>query len=234
MRRISEVYHAHNGTPGYRMMYYLLKLEKVEISKTTVHKYMQEMHLHSIARRNAKYNAPKGENVVFPNIISRDFNPSARNKVWCTDFTNLEYAGGTVRYNCSIIDLFDRSVVASLNSSLLNSELAINTLRKALLTHKVSKGLILHSDQGCQFTFKAFVEFCKNNHIQQSMSQAGCPYDNAPMERFFNTLKNEFTYHHRFATAKEMDLGITDYIFGWYNKERPHTHNNGVPSLLVG
>ena len=157
MRRISELYHAHNGTPGYRMMYYLLKLEKVEISKTTVHKYMQEMHLHSIARRNAKYNAPKGENVVFPNIISRDFNPSARNKVWCTDFTNLEYAGGTVRYNCSIIDLFDRSVVASLNSSLLNSELAINTLRKALLTHKVSKGLILHSDYTEENTMPKFL-----------------------------------------------------------------------------
>jgi transposase InsO family protein len=215
------------------MMYHLLKLEKIAISKATVHKYMQEMHLHSIARRNSKYNAPKSENVLFPNIISRDFNPSARNKVWCTDFTNLEYGGGTVRYNCTIIDLFDRSVVACLNSNLLNADLAINTLKRALLTHKVSKGLILHSDQGCQFTSKAFVEFCKQNHIQQSMSVAGCPYDNAPMERFFNTLKNEFTYHHRFMTAKEIDAGIIDYVFGWYNKKRPHTHNNGVPPLLA-
>ena len=233
MRKISNLYHKYNGTPGYRMMYHLLKLENIAVSKATVHKYMQEMHLHSIARRNSKYNAPKSEHVLFPNIISRDFDPGARNVVWCTDFTNLEYGGGTVRYNCTIIDLYDRSVVASLNSNLLNTELAINTLRRALLTHRISKGLILHSDQGCQFTSKAFVEFCKQNHIQQSMSAAGCPYDNAPMERFFNTLKNEYTYHHRFMTAKEMDAGIIDYVFGWYNKERPHTHNNGVPPLLA-
>ncbi len=234
MRKISELYHKHDGKPGYRMMYYLLKLEKADISKPTVQKYMHEMHLHSIARRNRKYNVPKGENVLFPNIISRDFNPTARNKVWCTDFTNLEYGGGTVRYNCTIIDLYDRSVVASMNSNLLNTELAVNTLRRALMTHHVPKGLILHSDQGCQFTSKEFVEFCRQNHIQQSMSKAGCPYDNAPMERFFNTLKNEFTYHHRFMSAKEMDDRITDYIFGWYNNERPHTHNDGLPPLPAG
>ena len=120
-----------------------------------------------------------------------------------------------------------------MNSSLLNSELAINTLKRALATHKIPKGLILHSDQGCQFTSKDFTEFCKLNHIQQSMSRAACPYDNAPMERFFNTLKNEFTYHHRFKSAKELDAGIIEYVFRWYNRERPHTHNNGVPPLLT-
>lgn len=234
MRQISSIYHEHDGKPGYRMMYHLLRLKNVKISKLTVHKYMHEMKLRSVARRNRKYNCPKSENVLFPNILSRNFNPTERNKVWCTDFTNLEYGGGTIRYNCTIIDLYDRSVVASLNSNLLNSELAINTLKRALSTHKISKGLILHSDQGCQFTSREFVETCRQNHIQQSMSKAGCPYDNAPMERFFNTLKNEFTYHHRFMSAKEMDLGIIDYIFKWYNKERPHMHNNGVPPLLVG
>ena len=63
--------------------------------------------------------------------------------------------------------------------------------------------------------------------------KTACPYDNAPMERFFNTLKNEFTYHHRFKSAKELDAGIIEYIFRWYNWERPHTHNKGVPPLLT-
>lgn len=233
MRQISSIYHKYDGRPGYRMMHGLLRLENIKISKSTVHRYMNELQLRSIARKNKKYSRGKNENIVFPNILSRDFNPKNRNQIWCTDFTNLEYGGGTIRYNCTIIDLYDRSVVASLNSSILNAELAINTLKKALLTHKVQKGLILHSDQGCQFTSKEFVEFCKNNGIQQSMSRAGCPYDNAPMERFFNTLKNEFTYHVRFWTAKEMDAGICDYIFGWYNQERPHTYNDGLPPLLA-
>ena len=51
--------------------------------------------------------------------------------------------------------------------------------------------MILHSNQGSQFTSKAFVEFCEPVHVTQSMSKAGCPYDNAPMEHYFNTLKNE-------------------------------------------
>ena len=214
MRQISVIYHKNDGKPGYRMMCDLLRGENIKICKLTVLRvlrYMQEQHLRSIARKNRKFNCPKSENVLFPNIISQDFNPSERNRVWCTDFTNLEYGGGTVRYNCTIIDLYDRSAVASMNSSLLNSELAIN----------------------CQFTSKDFTEFCKLNHIQQSMSRAACPYDNAPMERFFNTLKNEFTYHHRFKSAKELDAGIIEYIFRWYNWERPHTHNNGVPPLLT-
>lgn len=168
MRQISVIYHRNDGKPGYRMMCDLLRGENIKICKLTVLRYMQEQHLRSIARKNRKFNCPKSENVLFPNIISQDFNPSERNRVWCTDFTNLEYGGGTVRYNCTIIDLYDRSAVASMNSSLLNSELAINTLKRALATHKIPKGLILHSDQGCQFTSKDFTEFCKLNHIQQS------------------------------------------------------------------
>ena len=233
MRKISAIYHKYDGRPGYKMMFYLLQMENIKTSKPTVLKYMQELHLHSTARKNKKFYCPKSENVLFPNIISRNFNPEKRSQVWCADFTNLEYGGGTVRYNCTIIDLYDRSVVASMNSSLLNTELAINTLRRAIATHDIPKGLILHSDQGCQFTSREFAEYCRLNNIQQSMSKAACPYDNAPMERFFNTLKNEFTYHHRFMSAKELDAGIIEYIFNWYNRKRPHSHNDGVPPLLV-
>jgi transposase InsO family protein len=67
-------------------------------------------------------------------------------------------------------------------------------LQKALDSQSEIKGeLILHSDQGSQFTSKAFVEFCESVHVTQSMSKAGYPYDNAPMERYFNTLKSECT-----------------------------------------
>lgn len=60
-----------------------------------------------------------------------------------------------------------------------------------MLLRKPPKGLILHSDQGSQYTSKIFVEYCKEHHIQQSMSKSGGPYDNAVMERYFNTLKHE-------------------------------------------
>ena len=78
--------------------------------------------------------------------------------------------------------------VASLNSDCINTDLAINTLKTAFKKEKHPK-VILHSDQGVQFTSWEFINFCKDNNITQSMSKAGCPYDNAPMERFYNTFK---------------------------------------------
>ena len=74
----------------------------------------------------------------------------------------------------------------------ITSDLAIRTLQKALNFQPEIKGnLIFHSDQSSQFTSKAFVEFYKSVHVTQSISKAGYPYDNAPMERYLNTLKNE-------------------------------------------
>ena len=105
-----------------------------------------------------------------------------------------------VRYNCTIIDLYDRSVVASITDRHITSDLAIRTLQKALdLQSTINDRLILHSDQGTQYTSKAFTEFCESVNVTQSMSKAGYPYDNAPMERYFNTLKNECTNLYEFA-----------------------------------
>ena len=63
--------------------------------------------------------------------------------------------------------------------------------------------------------------------MQQSMSRAGCPYDNAPMERFYNTFKNEFYYLYSFTSDAELDQKTLEFIYGKYNHKRPHTHNGG-------
>ncbi len=74
------------------------------------------------------------------------------NQKWCTDFTYLFLKNRDVRYNCAIIDLYDRSVVASITDRHITSDLAIRTLQKALESQHLSKGeLLLHSDQGSQY-----------------------------------------------------------------------------------
>lgn len=98
---------------------------------------------------------------------------------------------GSKRYNCTIIDLHDRSVISSITDKNITADLAKRTLAKAIHSQPgidLSK-LMLHSDQGSQYTSKEFTEFCEKLGITQSMSKAGYPYDNAPMERYFNTLK---------------------------------------------
>ena len=136
----------------------------------------------------------------------------------------MRQPNGKFRYNCSIIDLFDRSAVASLNSDYINTDLAINTLKIALKKENYPK-VILHSDQGVQFTSWDFVNFCKDNNVTQSMSKAGCPYDNAPMERFYNTFKSNFYNVTSFSSVEMMDELTMNYI-NWYNYVRPHSYND--------
>ncbi len=72
------------------------------------------------------------------------------------------------------------------------------------------------------------MEFCETMNIKQSMSRAGCPYDNAPMERFYNTLKNELVNLRSYQNDEQLNKSIYDFAFVWYNHGRPHSHNNGL------
>ena len=167
---------------------------------------------------------------VFENKLKQDFHADSINQKWCTDFTYLFLKNGDIRYNCSIIDLYDRSVVASITDRRITSGLAILTLQKALDSQPAIKGeLILHSDQGSQYTSKAFIDYCESVHVTQSMSKAGYPYDNAPMERYFNTLKNECTNLYEFKTEEALYRTVEEFAYVTYNHVRPHSFNGYRP-----
>jgi putative transposase len=231
--KITELYHTYEGRPGHRMICALLKGTKFSISKATVHKYMnKELKKYSIVFRKRPGYVKGKAHKVFPNLLKRNFEAKKRHTVLCTDFTYTRLKNGIMVYNCTILDLFNREVLASETGAEITTELAIKTIRKALKFRRGSS-LILHSDQGSQFTSKMFVEFCKERKITQSMSKAGCPYDNAVMERYFNTLKNEMIYHHVFESVDMADKKIKDFAFYWYNRKRPHTYNGGKPPAKV-
>ena len=196
-------------------------------SAVTVHKYMNtELGLRSIVRPKKPEYAHGKAHKVFDNKLKQDFNADKINWKWCTDFTYLFLANHEVRYNCTIIDLHDRSVIASITDRNITSDLAIRTLRKALESQPtVKEGLILHSDQGSQYTSKAYTEFCESVHMTQSMSKAGYPYDNAPMERYFNTLKNECTNLYEFETEEALYQKVEEFAYVDYNHVRPHSFN---------
>lgn len=197
-------------------------------SPATIHKYMNtQLGLHSIVRPKKPGCEHGKPHKIFENKLHQDFTADKVNQKWCTDFTYLFLADHEVRYNCTIIDLHDRSVIASITDRRITSGLAIRTLQKALDSQPALKGeLILHSDQGSQYTSKAFVEFCESVHVTQSMSKAGYPYDNAPMERYFNTLKNECTNLYEFQTEEALYRAVEEFAYVNYNHVRPHSYNN--------
>lgn len=230
LKAITDIYHEYNGVPGHRMMQYFLAQQGIVLSKTTVHKYMNTLlGLKSIVRPKKPQYAGIHRDGVFTNILNQQFYADCKNSKWCMDFTYLFLKDRTVRYNCTIIDLFDRSVIASLNASEMTSQLAIDTLNHALNTHNCdATKLLLHTDQGSQFTSCDFMRFCKSKGITQSMSRAGYPYDNAPMERYFNTLKHECTNLFDFNDILSLDTVVSNFAYIYYSHVKPHSYNNGL------
>ena len=161
LREIATIYHEHNGIDGYRSMQVFLARKQIHLSAHTVHHYMnKELNLHAIVRRK-KPNYQKGTaHKVFDNLLNQDFQAEQSNQKWATDFTYIFLKDGSVRYNCSVIDLHDRSVVSSITDRNITSNLAIRTVKKALEAQAtVSRNLILHSDQGSQFHLGNLLSF---------------------------------------------------------------------------
>jgi len=122
MVRIQKIYHEHHGTTGYRMMAYLLKKEDISLSFQTVHKYMKSLKLRSITRRKKPGYVKHQAHRIVPNCKQK---PSAPNKVWSMDFTYIFTKTGMC-FNCTIIDEFDRTIVATHTGKQINTELAIS------------------------------------------------------------------------------------------------------------
>lgn len=114
-------------------------------------------------------------------------------------------------------------MVASENGKNITTDLAIQTLNKAIhAQHCNPSKLILR----CSIYLKRFTRFCSSLGISQSMSRAGTPYDNAPIEWYYNTLKAEEVYQHRYDTIDELYQAINEFTYVWYNQIRPYSYNN--------
>ena len=138
---IKTIYHDLDGIIGHRGMQVFLARKGINFSKVTVHKYMnKELHLHCICRRKKPGYRKGHDHKIFPNLLNQNFEVDKPNKVWCTNFTYLYLSNGNVRYNCTVIDLYDRSVVASENDRWITSDLAIRAIDKAVAATGVKPG----------------------------------------------------------------------------------------------
>lgn len=113
-KEIKAIYHEVGGILGHRSMRIFLTRKGINLSKTTVHKYMnKELKMLSICRRKRPSYKKGPAHKIFSNLLNQKFKVILPNKVWCTDFTYVSLTNGSIRYNCTIIDLYDRSVISS-------------------------------------------------------------------------------------------------------------------------
>ena len=192
--------------------------------RNTVAKAMRELGLKSRISRAFTPTTTQADPTKqpAPNQLAQDFTATAPNRKWVTDITYLPTAEGWV-YLAVVLDLFSRKVVGWALSNSLATELVSAALRQAVETRRpTGQHLLHHSDRGCQYTSDAYQQTLRTLGIQCSMSRTGCCYDNAVMERFFWSLKHEWTNHERFQNLEEARLSVFRYIETFYNPQRLH------------
>lgn len=124
-------------------------------------------------------------------------------------------------YICVYIDLFSRMVLSYGISDTIDSTLTMKIFDSAFQKRGCPKGLMVHSDQGAQYTSHVFRSYMKKKKVRQSFSTPGTPYDNSVCESFFHVLKNEAIYRYLYQTPLELEAVVKEYIH-FFNEERPH------------
>ena len=185
------------------------------------------MHTNGIkARRSLKFKPQTTKadpnETAYPNLLGQNFTVEGQNRIWLADITYIRI-GGKWAYLAMVIDLYDRRPVGWALGWSPSAELACTALRRALKRHKPARGLLLHSDRGCQYTSLAYRELIQRNGIVGSMSRKGNPYDNAPMESFFKTLKVEWVNWHQYRDMDEALSSLFYYIDVYYSCKRIHS-----------
>jgi len=168
--------------------------------------------------------------VVAPNHVARAFEVGVQDQVLVTDITYIKTHEGWL-YLAVIIDLYSRRVIGWSMQSRMQMDLVLSALLMAVWRRKPKSKVIIHSDQGSQFTSYEWQKFLKANNLEASMSRRGNCYDNAVAESFFQLLKRERIRRKTYATRKEARQDVFDYIEFFYNPKRKHG-NNGMLSPI--
>ncbi len=217
-----------NQTYGCRRVKrWLARFKGKKVNLKAILRIMRKLDMLSQIRRRTPYTRYKQGAFKYNNLLNRQFLQKQPNKFWVTDITYIPIPGRML-YMCAVLDLCGRTVLAWRIGDDMTSSLVTDTVRDALIQEKVTNGLALHSDQGSQYTSKAYFDLSQEYHFSPSMSSPGCPYDNAAMENFFGTLKTECLYRTHFTTRTEVEQLVAEYV-DFYNFERISLKNGLTP-----
>ncbi|MGR6993689.1 IS3 family transposase [Klebsiella aerogenes] len=170
--------------------------------------------------------ARKGEaSIVSPNRLQRQFNPDAPDKRWVTDITYIRTHEGWL-YLAVVVDLFSRKIIGWSMQSRMTKDIVLNALLMAVWRRNPQKQVLVHSDQGSQYTSHEWQSFLKSHGLEGSMSRRGNCHNNAVAESFFQLLKRERIKKKIYGTREEARSDIFDYIEMFYNSKRRHGSSN--------
>lgn len=221
--RIEDAYQQHGGKYGSPRIHAVLKTQGVHCGRKRVARLMREYDLYARRRRrkarttNSQHRFP-----IAPNLLKRNFAADAPNKKWVADMTFIETREGWL-YLSGILDTYSRKIVGWGMDKQHDTTLVEAALQMALQKRHPAAGLIHHSDRGSEYASTRYQTLLQQHDIQGSMSGKGDCYDNAMMESFWATLKEECCGATIFATREEAKTAIFTYIEVYYNRKRLHS-----------
>lgn len=221
--KIRAIYEQRDKTVGYRRIQdELYRQYSLVVNHKKVLRLMQQLGIKAIIRRKyahrTSYEAAVSEGRIAENKLQRDFTAAKPNQKWVTDVTQYRVFDEKI-YLSAIKDLWNNEIVGYHISRRNDNPLVLETFRKAFETHKDVTGLIVHSDQGYQYTSHAYHDMLPQVGAQISMSRRGNCYDNASIESFFSHLKVEALYPYDIRSIDEAQRRIEEYI-RFYNEDR--------------
>jgi putative transposase len=223
LEKIRESYRGSRGRYGSPNIHEDLRQWGYRCSRKRVARLMRNAGLRAKTIRRFRVTTQSKHTLpVAENLLQRQFSAEAAGKVWVSDITYLWTRQGWL-YLCVIMDLWDRKIVGWNIGERLTADLAVETLRKAVMRRQPQAGLMFHSDRGIQYCSEVFRIELRRHVMLQSMSRKGNCWDNAVAESFFGILKRELVYHETYRTRDEARLSVFQYIEGWYNRRRRHS-----------
>ena len=213
---------------GYRMLLNYLKRNNVEIGERKLRSLMRKHHLFIKPKRRYIHTTDsKHKHRVYPNLIKK-MELSGLNQAWGSDFTYIRINNGFV-YLAVILDLYSRKVIGWGISKKIDTKLALSALNMAILQRNPEAGVIHHSDRGVQYLSDDYTKVLKQNYFRISCSRKGNPYDNAMVESFMKTLKQDEVELRKYETYLNVIENVPHFIEEVYNKKRLHSSLDYCP-----
>lgn len=222
--KIQVLHEAHRQRYGSPRMHAALVKSGEQVSKGRVERLMQKHQIVARrARRHKRVYIQREQQKAPPNVLSREFHAAVPDRKWVSDITFIPTREGHL-YLAIVLDIYSRAVVGWAMSRRINGDLVLEALDMAI-THRGSpKGVLVHSDQGSQYTAEAYRDKLNQNDMVCSMSRKGECHDNAVAESFFHTLKEELVHDKRYVTRRQAKHSIFKYIELYYNRQRLHSY----------
>jgi len=222
-QNIRRIFNEHKGRYGMIRISRSLGREGISANHKRVGRLMRIMGLYAKGTRYRYKNYHKvTNNEERPNLLNQVFDARGKNQIWIGDITYIHTKLGYL-YLAVFLDIYSRRVVGWSMERTLKENLVIRAFLQAYWKEKPQESLIVHTDQGSQYTGNNFQAVLQAGGAIHSNSRKGNPYDNAMMESFYRTLKRELTKGANYETPEQAQKAIFQYIELYYNNERMHS-----------